>query len=137
MVPPVAKQGITRDERTRLAELLAGLSLVTDLARGHSPEEAARIMQKEPLDPHAVGAVLEAAGHATRVRASWPAGLTDREVEVLRVLARGASKREIARALFTSPSTAHTHVVHIYEKLGVSTRAAAALFAMEHGLLHD
>jgi DNA-binding NarL/FixJ family response regulator len=94
-------------------------------------------MQREPLDPQAVAAVLEAAGHTVRVRSAWPAGLTDREVEVLRVLARGASKREVARALFISPSTAHTHVVHIYEKLGVSTRAAAALFAMEYGLLHD
>jgi DNA-binding NarL/FixJ family response regulator len=66
-----------------------------------------------------------------------PAGLSEREVEVLRLLARGRSKKEIALALFIAPGTVHTHVTHIYEKLGISTRAAAALFAMEHGLLPD
>jgi DNA-binding NarL/FixJ family response regulator len=50
------------------------------------------------------------------------------------LLAAGRSKRDIARELFISASTAHTHVVHIYEKIGATTRAGAALFAMEHGL---
>jgi DNA-binding NarL/FixJ family response regulator len=50
------------------------------------------------------------------------------------LLAAGRSKRDIARELFISSSTAHTHVVHIYEKIGATTRASAALFAMEHGL---
>ncbi|HXJ65479.1 MAG TPA: HD domain-containing phosphohydrolase [Actinomycetota bacterium] len=133
----------TPGEQSASARVLAAADVCAALTedRPHRPafglDRAARLLQQEPLDPQAVAAVLEAAGHATRVRAAWPAGLTDREVEVLRVLARGASKREVARALFISPSTAHTHVVHIYEKLGVSTRAAAALFAMEHGLLHD
>ncbi|HEY7283236.1 MAG TPA: HD domain-containing phosphohydrolase [Actinomycetota bacterium] len=133
----------TPGEQSSAARILAAADVCAALTedRPHRPafglDRAARILQQEPLDPPAVAAVLEAAGHATRVRAAWPAGLTDREVEVLRALARGASKREVARALFISPSTAHTHVVHIYEKLGVSTRAAAALFAMEHGLLHD
>jgi HD-GYP domain-containing protein (c-di-GMP phosphodiesterase class II)/DNA-binding CsgD family transcriptional regulator len=133
----------TPGEQNASARLLAAADVCAALTedRPHRPafglDRAAEIMQQEPLDPLAVAAVLEAAGHATKVRVAWPAGLTDREVEVLRVLARGASKREVARALFISPSTAHTHVVHIYEKLGVSTRAAAALFAMEHGLLHD
>jgi DNA-binding NarL/FixJ family response regulator len=54
---------------------------------------------------------------------------------VLRLLARGQSKKQIARALVIAPGTVHTHTVHIYEKLGVSTRAGVALFAMEHGLL--
>lgn len=87
------------------------------------------------IDPDAAGAVL--AGHGSRLRRSarrWPAGLSEREVEVLRLLAAGRSKRDIANDLFISRSTAHTHVVHIYEKIGATTRAGAALFAMEHGL---
>ena len=68
-------------------------------------------------------------------RSAWPAGLSDREVEVLRLLARGLSNRQIAAALVISPRTAEHHVQHIYTKIGVSTRAAAAMFAMEHGLL--
>jgi DNA-binding NarL/FixJ family response regulator len=80
--------------------------------------------------------VLEAAGQRRKqVRSGWPAGLSDREVEILRLLARGQSMRVISEALFISQSTVHTHVAHIYEKIGVSTRAGAALFAMENGLL--
>src|SRR4051794_38190641 len=133
----------TPGEQSAAARVLAAADVCAALTedRPHRPafalDRAAKLLQQEPLDREAVAAVLEAAGHTARVRSSWPTGLTDREVEVLRVLARGASKREIAQALFISPSTAHTHVVHIYEKLGVSTRAAAALVAMEHGLLHD
>ena len=61
--------------------------------------------------------------------------MTDREVDVLRLLARGMSKKQIARALVIAPGTVHTHTVHIYEKLGVSTRAGVAMLAMEHGLV--
>jgi DNA-binding NarL/FixJ family response regulator len=68
-------------------------------------------------------------------RASWPAGLTDRETEILRLLARGRSKKEIARELVIAPGTVHTHVTHIYAKIGSSTRAGAALFAVEHDLI--
>jgi HD-GYP domain-containing protein (c-di-GMP phosphodiesterase class II) len=136
------RQAPPADQDTN-ARLLAAADVCAALTeeRPHRPalpiDAAAKILQEEPLDPRAVAAVLEAAGHSTRLRTAWPAGLTDREVEVLRELCRGASKREVAKTLFISPSTAHTHVVHIYEKLGVSTRAAAALFAMQHGLLHD
>jgi HD-GYP domain-containing protein (c-di-GMP phosphodiesterase class II)/DNA-binding CsgD family transcriptional regulator len=107
-----------------------------------SPERAAHeielMIAAGALDPDAGRAVCEAAGISLRrgrVSAAWPAGLTDREVEVLRLLARGLTKKEIARALVIAPGTAHTHTVHIYEKLGVSTRAGVALFALEHGLV--
>jgi DNA-binding NarL/FixJ family response regulator len=70
-------------------------------------------------------------------KAAGPAGLTEREVEVLRLIARGQSKRQIGQMLCIAHGTVHTHVTHVYEKLGVSSRAAAALFAMEHGLLQD
>ena len=67
--------------------------------------------------------------------AGWPAELTDREVEVLRLIARGRSNREVAERLFISPKTVGRHVENLYRKIGVSSRAAAAVFAMEHGLL--
>jgi DNA-binding NarL/FixJ family response regulator len=87
------------------------------------------------LDPEAAEAVLAAAGHARRKRRSGPAGLTAREVEVLTLIARGASKRDVAKQLGITPKTAGTHIERIYTKIGVSTRSTAALFAMQHGLL--
>ena len=90
------------------------------------------------LDGDAVRRVLAAAGHRQlSQRRAWPAGLSEREVEVLRLIARGASYKEVAGRLSISPKTAEHHVSHIYAKLGVSSRAAAALFAMEHTLLVD
>jgi HD-GYP domain-containing protein (c-di-GMP phosphodiesterase class II)/DNA-binding CsgD family transcriptional regulator len=107
--------------------------------RPHRPAraaaEAARLAAELPLDRDALTAVLEAAGQPRPPRREWPAGLTAREVEVLRLLAAGRSKRDIAAVLVLSPSTVHTHTVHIYAKAEVSTRAALALFAMEHDLL--
>ncbi len=85
------------------------------------------------LDPDAVGAVLEAAGHEAP-RIERPAGLTEREVEVVGLLARGLQTKQVAKALGISAKTADRHVQNAYGKIGVSTRAAATLFAMEHGL---
>jgi len=88
------------------------------------------------LDDAAVAAVLESAGQArSRIRAVRPAGLSEREIDVLQALARGLTNREIARRFSISPRTAEHHVQHIYTKIGASSRAAAALFAMEHQLL--
>jgi DNA-binding NarL/FixJ family response regulator len=88
------------------------------------------------LDGDAVRAVLAEAGHRVpRGRRERPAGLSEREVEVLRLLARGLSNRVMAEQLFVSPDTVKHHIQHIYNKTGVSTRAGATLFAMEHGLL--
>jgi HD-GYP domain-containing protein (c-di-GMP phosphodiesterase class II) len=89
------------------------------------------------LDHDAVRAVLAAAGErpVRRTLGTRPAGLTEREIEVLRLIARGHSNREVAARLAISPKTAGHHVGHIYTKIGVTTRPAAALFAMEHGLL--
>ena len=87
------------------------------------------------LDKRAVDAVLEAAGGAPlAVRRAYPAGLSEREVEVLRLIAKGRTNREIARALVITEKTAGHHVEHIYAKAGVSTRVGAALFAMRHDL---
>jgi DNA-binding CsgD family transcriptional regulator len=88
------------------------------------------------LDGDAVAAVLQAAGlRAGSARRAFPAGLTGREVEILRLVARGHSNKAIAAQLHLSPKTVGHHVAHVYAKAGVSTRAAAALFAVEHGLL--
>jgi len=90
------------------------------------------------LDPQSVTAVCAAAGHRiTMRRRAWPRDLTSREVEVLRLLAQGLTNPEMARLLHLSPKTVGHHVEHLYDKIGVFTRAAAALFAMEHDLLRD
>jgi HD-GYP domain-containing protein (c-di-GMP phosphodiesterase class II) len=112
--------------------------------RAHRPartaEDAAARLEEAAtsgaVDTECARAVIEAAGHepSTR-RGAWPEGLSDREVEVIRLLAAGRSNREIAAELVISPRTAEHHVQHIYTKIGASTRAAAAMFAMEHGLV--
>lgn len=107
--------------------------------RAHSRERAAEILEVEAaagrLDPDAVGAVLAAADGAPRTRRARPAGLTERQVEVLALMARGLSNKAIAEALVISPRTAEHHVQDVYARIGVSSRAAAAMFAMQHGLL--
>lgn len=89
------------------------------------------------LDGDAVAAVLKATGHrVVRVR-GWPAGLTTREVEVLRLLARGLSHKEIAHELVISPKTVSNHIERIYAKIDVTNRAMASVFAVQHGLTRD
>jgi HD-GYP domain-containing protein (c-di-GMP phosphodiesterase class II) len=89
------------------------------------------------LDAEVCEAVLSAAGHRVRRRREGPAGLTAREIEVLRLLARGLSNKAIAEQLVISPKTAGKHVEHIYTKIDASSRTAAGLFAMQHGLLPE
>jgi DNA-binding NarL/FixJ family response regulator len=96
------------------------------------------------LCPDAFGALAEAlraAGSTALSRRksrspARPAGLTDREVEITRLLAKGLSRNEMAQQLVVSEHTIRHHLEHIYNKLGVSTRVGATLFAIEHGLLH-
>ena len=93
-------------------------------------------MRAGRFDTDAAAAVLTAAGHRIGARRrSAPDGLTPREREVLVLLARGASNRDIAKTLVITPKTAANHVEHIYAKIGVSTRATATLYAMRQGLL--
>ena len=87
------------------------------------------------LDSDCARAVLAAAGHAVRRRASLVAGLTRREVEVLALLVRGCSNKEIAERLTITPRTAASHIEHIFAKTGSTTRGAAAMFALRHGLV--
>jgi DNA-binding CsgD family transcriptional regulator len=87
------------------------------------------------LDPDAVDAVLRAAGHHVPRRPALPAGLSPREAEVLVLVARGLKNKEIARRLSVSARTVSSHLEHAFTKIGVTTRGAAAMFAMGHGLV--
>ncbi len=105
-----------------------------------TPSEAATVLQAEAkdgkLDAEAVQAVLAVAGHSVRLpRQTLPAGLSEREVEVLRLLAQGMSRKEIASELIIADKTVAHHIEHIYNKIGSSTRPAATLFALQNGLM--
>ena len=113
-----------RPHREALTSEQAGDQLVRDSRAGR-------------LDSDVVAAVLAAAGQRrSRLRRDLrPAGLSEREIEVLRLVAEGCSNPQIAQCLYISRRTAEHHVQHVYAKIGVSSRAAAALFALEHDLL--
>jgi HD-GYP domain-containing protein (c-di-GMP phosphodiesterase class II)/DNA-binding CsgD family transcriptional regulator len=122
-------------------EIYVGLTTERADRRPFSPEDAAaelrRLESAGVLEPRASRAVLVAAGHGEPRRPSGrrpvhPGGLTAREVDVLRLAARGLTTRQIADRLYISPKTADHHIQHIYGKIDVSTRAAAALWAMQH-----
>ena len=105
-----------------------------------TPEAAADHLKREAksgrLDVDAVNGVLAAAGHQVQSkRKELVAGLSEREVEVLRLVARGLSIKEIGEGLNIAPKTVDNHLQHIYAKIGVTTRAGATLFAMEQNLL--
>ncbi len=102
-----------------------------------TPSEATTVLGEAAdaglLDADAVSAVLGAAGQLVP-RIARPAGLTAREAQVLAMVARGLLTKQVATRLGISPKTADRHVQNAYAKAGVSTRAAAAVFAMKHGL---
>ena len=111
--------------------------------RPHRPAmpsaDAANLVTQEVrdgrLDGAAVDAVLAAAGHRTRRPSSLTGGLSAREAEVLVLLARGLSNKQIGARLSITPKTAGSHIEHIYDKIGATTRGSAALYAMRHGLI--
>jgi HD-GYP domain-containing protein (c-di-GMP phosphodiesterase class II) len=113
--------------------------------RPHRPErdppEAARELRREVtagrMEAGCVDAVLAVTGHRVPRRREGPAGLTQREIEVLRLLARGLANKEIAKRLVISPKTVGNHVEHIYTKIDTTNRAGASLFAVQHGLLPE
>jgi HD-GYP domain-containing protein (c-di-GMP phosphodiesterase class II)/DNA-binding CsgD family transcriptional regulator len=132
--------GVRGTELDAAARLLAAADVLHALGepRPHrpalDPAAASRLLSGLPLDRDAIRSVLDAAGAPPPALPPLPADLTERELDVLRRLAAGRTKRQIAAELVISPSTVHTHTVHIYGKCGVSTRAALAMFAMRHGL---
>ena len=136
--------GARAGELSREARLLAAADVLAALteARPYRParslDEAARTLQEEAvagrLDPEMAAAVIEAAG-AERPRVAWPNDLTDREIEILRFTARGMTNKEIASSLVISPRTVGNHLAAVYDKIDRRTRAGAAVFAIDHGLL--
>jgi len=105
------------------------------LAPADAAAELRAMSRAGRLDGEAVERVLAAAGHRRAARPPLPAGLTAREAEVLRLLSLGLTVREVAEQLVITAKTADHHVQHIYTKIGVSTRGAATLFAIEQGIL--
>jgi HD-GYP domain-containing protein (c-di-GMP phosphodiesterase class II) len=107
--------------------------------RGLPPDEAISMLTaRRDAEPwtdvaHILGDEVAGISSRAAVR-GLPRGLTGREAEVLRHLARGLSRRQIAEALVVSESTVRAHLEHIYTKIGVSTKVGAVLFAMENGL---
>jgi HD-GYP domain-containing protein (c-di-GMP phosphodiesterase class II) len=112
--------------------------------RAHRPARSAQAAADElsaeaqagRLPPDAVRAVLAAAGQQrSPVPRPRPAGLSERECEVLGLIARGMATKQVARQLGISPKTCDHHIQRLYRKTGLSTRAGATLFALEHGLI--
>jgi HD-GYP domain-containing protein (c-di-GMP phosphodiesterase class II) len=138
-------RGLSGDAISSAGRILAAADSYHALteARPHRPPRPAADAAAElragvssgRLDGAAVDAVLRAAGHRVRRRREWPAGLTAREVEIVRLLVRGSTAKAIAGQLVISPKTASSHIEHIYSKTGVSNRAQLSLFAMKHGLM--
>jgi HD-GYP domain-containing protein (c-di-GMP phosphodiesterase class II) len=126
------------------ARLLAAADVYAALteARPHRPmfsfDQAAAELRREAraarLDPEIVNAVLGAAGHKVE-RPRRVGDLTPRELEILRLLARGLSNRQMAQHLTISEKTVGHHVERLYTKIAVSTRAGATLYAVQHNLL--
>ena len=138
-------KGLSGGAITRPARILGAVDAYRSMRelRPYRPplraEQAAAELQADvragKLDAQAVAAVLAAAGHPVGRRREWPAGLTTREVDVLRLVARGLSSKQIATQLVITPKTARNHIEHIYTKIDASSRVSASLFATEHGLL--
>jgi HD-GYP domain-containing protein (c-di-GMP phosphodiesterase class II) len=121
------------------ADILVSMTSDRPHRRAHSlpaaAEELRRMARSGSLDGDAVEAVLAASGARPKFQSERPFGLSDRELEVLRLIARGLTNKEIAGELGISAKTAGHHVEHIYEKLGVTTRAAATMRALEKQLV--
>jgi DNA-binding CsgD family transcriptional regulator len=140
-------RGLSASEITRPARVLAAAEAYQAMRepRAHrparSPDEAAALLRAEVtagrLDPDAVPAVLAVAGHRVPRRREGPAGLTRREIDVLRLAARGMTNKDIAAILVISPKTVANHIERVYLKIGASNRAMASLFAMKYGLLPE
>jgi HD-GYP domain-containing protein (c-di-GMP phosphodiesterase class II) len=111
----------------------------TALAPDAAAEEIRRQATRGQLDSEVTRALLDAAGHEDppELPDELAAGLSEREVEVLRLIVRGLSNRQMAKILFISPKTVGHHVEHIYDKVGVSTRVGATLFALQHDLVRE
>ena len=139
-------KGLTAAQLSPAARILAAADRYQAMTQhrayrpAHTPQAAAAQLRRMAADGHvdrdAAECVLAAAGHEARPRPrALPAGLTDREAEVLRLAATGLTTAQIAQRLVISPKTADSHIQHIYVKIGCSTRGAAVLFALRHNMV--
>ena len=119
-----AELAVTQGDRTTAAVVLDEVrALCTPMDAHPALAQAERIAARLAQD-----------GESVAVRIDVPAGLTAREVEVLRLVAAGLSNGEIAERLFLSPNTVKVHVARVLAKIGVHNRAAATEFAFRHGI---
>jgi HD-GYP domain-containing protein (c-di-GMP phosphodiesterase class II) len=122
------------------ADVYHSLTEIRPYRHAFEPEAALHELQAQAragkLDVDAVDSVLTAAGHPVKkARKEMVAGLSEREVEVLRLVSHGLTIKQMAAELVISEKTVDSHIQHIYNKIGVSTRAGATMFAMENNLL--
>ena len=124
-----------------MADVFAALTEPRPHRPAFSAVAAANILRQDAaggrLDSLAVEAVLGASGQGAQrpATAPLPSALSEREAEVLGWLARGLMTKEIGQRLGITPKTADHHIQHVYAKIGVRTRAAATVFAMQHDLV--
>ncbi len=138
-------KGLRLDGLPRLARIIAAADVMAALGedRPHRPalddaraaKEMRGVVEAGELDAQAVNWVLDARGVCRTKRDAWPGGLSSREVEVVRLVAVGRTNKEIGTLLGISARTAQKHVMNVYDKLGLESRAGLALYALEHGLL--
>jgi HD-GYP domain-containing protein (c-di-GMP phosphodiesterase class II)/DNA-binding CsgD family transcriptional regulator len=140
-------KGLSFDRMSFLSKIIAAADVMAALGedRPHRPafEEAAAVkelralVEDGALDARAARSVLEARGVTRGRKSAWPDGLSDREVQVVRLVAVGRTNKEIGALLGMSSRTAQKHVMNVYDKLGLESRAGLALYALERGLLDD
>jgi HD-GYP domain-containing protein (c-di-GMP phosphodiesterase class II) len=142
-------RGVTAASQPLAARILAGADAYQTKLEprphrpGYAADAAASHLRAEAaegrLDADVVNALLARSGRTARTPtpAQARSPLSEREVEVLRLVARGLSNREMADILVISPKTVGHHVQHIYDKLGISTRVGATLFALEIGIIGE
>ena len=104
--------------------------------RAGAAQRVREAVAAKQLRGDAVDAVLQAAGQNQPRRGSWPDGLTNREVEILRLVAQAQGTKDIARSLSLSEKTVRNHLEHVFAKIGVKSRVGASLYAVDHGLVN-
>ena len=136
-------RGLTGTNISLGARIIAVADRLDELTHDHPgapalpTREALDALGREPLDQDVISALRRALGEKARsvLSAPRPAALTEREVEVLSLMTRGLTRREIGRHLSISENTVRNHLDHIYDKTGTSNRVSATMFAMENGIL--
>jgi HD-GYP domain-containing protein (c-di-GMP phosphodiesterase class II) len=138
-------RGVALDAVPLLAKIIAAADVLAALGeeRPHRPRlddnQATKVVRdlvaEGALDARATQAALQARGIESARKHAWPGGLSDREVEVVRLVARGRTNKDVGDLLGMSPRTAQTHIRNVYDKLGLESRAGLALYAVENGLL--